>query len=255
MVLLDIEGTTTPVDFVYKTLFPYAARNLQLFLNEFRHDTQIQALLAELRSQNKWDESAKLRPPVWHAESADASLRSAVAYGRWLMARDSKCTPLKALQGRIWQTGYQRGELHGEVYPDVPLAFARWRKQRRQIAIYSSGSILAQKLLFAHTAHGDLTTQIGAFFDTTTGAKTAAESYRKIAAALQIPPSEILFLSDLHTEIAAARSAGMPAALCDRAATASTSAANDIPSAVNDDSGTNDDAGAVIHSFAEVFPD
>jgi enolase-phosphatase E1 len=218
VVLLDIEGTTTPIDFVYKTLFPYAAKNVESFLAPRSAERGVRAIVQDLKAELANDAAAGLTPPEWSADSKD-ELRDCVAYVRWLMARDSKCTPLKVLQGKIWQQGFESGELHGEVYTDVPRAFARWRRQGRDIAIYSSGSVLAQKLLFSSVPSGDLTHEIREFFDTGVGIKTAPASYAKIAAAIQKPPQEFLFLSDAEKEVTAAQSAGMFAALCEREAT------------------------------------
>ena len=144
------------------------------------------------------------------------STGSAAAYCRWLIERDRKSTPLKSLQGMIWENGYKNGELRGHVYPDVPVAFARWKDQGKSISIFSSGSVLAQKLIFRHTEAGDLTPFITAHFDTTTGAKKEPESYRKIAAALGVPPGAVLFLSDSVAELDAARPVGMETALSAR---------------------------------------
>jgi enolase-phosphatase E1 len=132
------------------------------------------------------------------------------------MDQDRKSTGLKSLQGKIWEEGYRAGDLRGEVYPDVPPALERWRRQGIDVAIFSSGSVQAQRSLFTSTAAGDLTRFIRAYFDTTTGAKTAPDSYARIAAALQRSPSEVLFLSDVGAELDAARTAGMRTALCVR---------------------------------------
>ena len=139
-----------------------------------------------------------------------------MAYVHWLMDRDRKSTGLKSLQGKIWEAGYRSGELRGQVYADVVPAFARWQEQNKQITIFSSGSVLAQKLLFSTTPAGDLTRFIRAYFDTTIGPKREAESCRRIAVALGLPPSEILFLSDVDAELDAARAAGIEIALCVR---------------------------------------
>jgi enolase-phosphatase E1 len=216
VILLDIEGTATPIDFVYKTLFPFASRKMESFLRDHAQDFEIQSLIQDLRAQHEVDESNDLQPPSWMDNSEEARLGSSVAYGQWLMARDSKCTPLKSLQGRIWQEGFTSGELRGEVFPDVPLAFRRWRRQGKTIGIYSSGSVLAQQLLFRTTTAGDLTSYISAFFDTRMGAKTEAESYKKIAASLSSVPQHFLFISDAEKEIEAAQSAGMQSLLCER---------------------------------------
>ncbi|HXM33602.1 MAG TPA: acireductone synthase, partial [Pyrinomonadaceae bacterium] len=134
----------------------------------------------------------------------------------WLMDRDRKSTGLKALQGRIWQQGYADGKLKSQVFPDVPTAFERWHEAGLSLSIFSSGSILAQQLLFAHTEAGDLTWFLDRYFDTTTGPKSAAESYRDIAAALDQAPAQVVFISDVIVELEAARSAGMKTLLCVR---------------------------------------
>jgi enolase-phosphatase E1 len=209
--LLDIEGTTTPIDFVFKTLFPYAAANVEQFLRQNHSDPEIKNLIAELRSN--WSGAASSGAPVWIESSPDAKLASAASYVRWLIARDSKITPLKTLQGKIWEQGFRSGALKGEVYPDVAPAFARWRTQHKRIVIFSSGSVLAQQLLFAHSTVGDLSSFIEAYFDTTSGPKREPASYRKIAAALQLPPEQVLFVSDVPAELDAALAAGMSTTL------------------------------------------
>jgi enolase-phosphatase E1 len=239
VILLDIEGTTTPIDFVYKTLFPFASRKMESFLRDHVQESEIQSLIQELRAQHEIDERNGLHLPSWLDDSEEARVRSSVAYGRWLIARDSKCTPLKALQGKIWQQGFTSGELRGEVFPDVPVAFERWRRQGEIIGIYSSGSVLAQQLLFRTTTLGDLTPFISAFFDTRVGAKTEAESYKKIAASFSTLPQQVLFISDAAKEIEAAQSAGMQALLCER------------------DPGSVSSRGQyeAIHSFDKLIPD
>jgi enolase-phosphatase E1 len=138
------------------------------------------------------------------------------------MSQDRKSTALKSLQGKIWEAGYLNGRLHSEVYPDVPPAFARWTRQQKRIYIYSSGSVLAQQLLFAHTANGDLTGYISGYFDTTTGPKKVAASYQSIAEAIGCPAAEVLFLSDVTGELDAATDAGMQTTLCVRPGNAET---------------------------------
>ena len=211
VLLLDIEGTTTPIDFVFKTLFPFAAAYVEDFLRQNASAPEVKTLVTELRST--WSGAASSGAPVWIESSREEKLASAASYVRWLIARDSKITPLKTLQGKIWEQGFRSGALKGEVYPDVAPAFARWRTQHKRIAIFSSGSVLAQKLLFAHSTAGDLSSFIEAYFDTTTGPKRERASYRNIAAALQIPPEQVLFVSDVLAELDAALTAGMSTTL------------------------------------------
>lgn len=196
-VLLDIEGTTTPMSFVHDVLFPYARARLREFL-----ETQIAADAArdirdELDRERTDDERRGERPPP-----------DTVAYLEWLMDRDRKSPALKRLQGLIWEHGYRAGVLRGQVFPDVPEALRRWRDAGRLVAIYSSGSELAQRLLFESTERGDLTPWLNAFFDTRVGPKTAPESYRHVADALKISTGDLLFLSDVTAELSAARLAG-----------------------------------------------
>jgi len=132
------------------------------------------------------------------------------------MERDRKSMPLKSLQGKIWEEGYRSGELRGQVFDDVPRALERWQEQKKNTYIFSSGSVLAQKLLFAHTTAGDLTRHISHYFDTTTGSKTDTKSYQEIANVLHRLPSEVVFISDVTIELDAAKSAGMQTLLCVR---------------------------------------
>lgn len=208
--LLDIEGTTTPVTFVTETLFPFARKRLRAFVEAHPNEAEVKALLKQLEEDHQ-NETETEPPPPWNNDIA-----SACAYLEWLMDRDRKATPLKTLQGMIWEDGYKQGALTAPVYDDVPPAFARWRAKNREIAIFSSGSVLAQKLLFAHTNAGDLTSFISGYFDTTTGPKKEPESYRKIAVTLRHSPQQMLFVSDVAAELDAARSAGMQTALCVR---------------------------------------
>jgi enolase-phosphatase E1 len=212
-VLLDIEGTTTPVSFVYRTLFPFAAAHVEEFLEQHSADKDVAVVVEQLGRDRQAQARNVPDLPAWSDASFKDRLRSVAVYVRYLIERDSKATALKTLQGKIWEAGYRQGKLRGEVYPDVALAFSRWRAHGRHIAIFSSGSILAQKLLFAHSTAGDLTGFLNGFFDTTTGPKREAQSYRRIAAALSLSPAEILFISDVTAELDAARAAGMQTAL------------------------------------------
>lgn len=227
-ILLDIEGTTTPVEFVYEVLFPFARRHVNEFLEQHYHDEDVSADLHALEGDYLADVESGLELPAWQYESTGAQVESAARYVYWLMDQDRKSTPLKSLQGKIWKAGYLDGNLRGEVYADVPPAFARWQEQKRRIYIYSSGSVLAQKLLFAHTTAGDLTKYIVDYFDTTMGAKKNAASYRRISEKISLPATAILFLSDTNAELDAAREAGIMTALCVRAKSPATESTHPI---------------------------
>jgi len=204
-ILLDVEGTTTPIDFVANVLFPYARRHVRTFVE--RNRSSVRDALDRLRD----DLGAEVGAPPWL--ESPASIETAV---HWLMDRDRKSTGLKSLQGKIWEEGYRNGKLRSVVFDDVPAALQRWSRGGRTLAVFSSGSVLAQKLLFAHTQAGDLTPLVRAHFDTTIGAKKDAESYGKIARQLETAAPEVLFVSDVRAEIDAAAAAGMQTRLCVR---------------------------------------
>ena len=217
-IVLDIEGTTTSIAFVYDVLFPFARRHLRGFLREHRATPALADLIVQLEFEWADDVARGEAPPPWIPSGGPEVLRDAdvllvAAYVEWLMDRDRKSPALKRLQGLIWQRGYQAGELTSDLFADVRPALERWRASEIPLAIYSSGSALAQRLLFGHTREGDLTPLITAFFDTDVGPKTSPESYRRIAAALSVLPERLLFVSDAAKEIAAARDAGCQTAL------------------------------------------
>ena len=212
-ILLDIEGTTTPIDFVYQVLFPFARTHVKDYLARHWSSADVQNDLAQLRAEQAADAQQGLAPPAINEDSDQSTIETTVAYVHWLMDRDRKSTPLKSLQGKIWEEGYEAGELLSQVIDDVPSAIRRWHKEGKQICIYSSGSVLAQKLLFSHTSAGDLTPLINGYFDTTIGAKKDAESYCCIAVTLQLPPEEFVFVSDVIAELDAAYAAGLQGVL------------------------------------------
>lgn len=196
-VLTDIEGTTTSISFVYDVLFPYAAARLDEYCSQPGPGPELAEALERLRREHA-EEPAGIPPFGNGAE-----------YARRLMAEDRKSTGLKLLQGVIWEEGYRSGELRGHVFPDVPPALAAWRTAGVRLRVFSSGSVQAQKLLFAHTEAGDLTPFFEGYHDTTVGPKREAASYAAIAEAFGLPAGEILFLSDVREELNAAAEAGM----------------------------------------------
>lgn len=235
VLLLDIEGTTTPLSFVADTLFPYARTHIRAFLSAHGALSDVQSDLALLHNERDDDISRGLQPPPLDG-GPDTPL-SVVPYLNWLMDQDRKSTGLKALQGKVWQKGYHSGQLRSSVFTDVAPAFIRWRGLGKRICIYSSGSVLAQRLLFGHTEEGDLTRYIDAYFDTTIGAKVDTASYTRIAAELELPSSAVVFFSDMVGEVDAAQSAGMQTICLDRPGN------RPLPSPIRH---------SVIHSFEEI---
>jgi enolase-phosphatase E1 len=203
-VLLDIEGTTTSISFVYDVLFPYAAARLDEYCSRADPDPELAEALARLRTE--YEEEASRGVPL-------PPFGNGAPYARHLMAEDRKSTGLKLLQGVIWEEGYQTGALRGHIFPDVPPALAAWRAAGIRLRVFSSGSVRAQKLLFAHTDYGDLTPYFEGFHDTTTGPKREPASYAAIADAYGLSAKEILFLSDVREELDAAAAAGMQTGL------------------------------------------
>jgi len=215
-ILLDIEGTTTPIAFVHEVLFSYARTHLRKFLLGHSGSAEVISDLARLRSEHADDVKQNLQPPMLIAGSPEAEIESIVAYINWLIDRDRKSTGLKSLQGKIWKQGYVDGVLKAQLFADVAPALERWRRAGLTISIFSSGSKLAQQLLFEHTDAGDVSGFISNYFDTTVGAKTEVQSYVQIAIALGLTTREVLFISDVVAELAAARAAGMQTLLCVR---------------------------------------
>lgn len=199
-ILLDIEGTTSSVSFVYDVMFPFVRRELDSYLRDQWNEPALKSACETIAR-----EAGK---PSLAASPADVK-----AEVLRLMDGDVKSTGLKALQGLIWESGFASGELKAHVYDDVPLALAAWNKAGIDVRIYSSGSVQAQKLFFGHTIAGDLLPLFRGHYDTTTGPKKEAASYTAIAAAFALPPPEILFLSDVPAELDAAKQAGLQTGL------------------------------------------
>ena len=191
-IVTDIEGTTSSLSFVKDVLFPYARANLADYVRNHKDESQVKSVL---------EESCKEVGAELDTEQLIAQLI------QWL-DEDKKITPLKSLQGLIWERGYQKGDFKGHVYPDAAAYLKAWQAKGLDLYIYSSGSVYAQKLLFAHTEYGDLTPLFSGYFDTHIGGKKEQESYCKIAKQLDIPAEQILFLSDIKEELDAAKAAG-----------------------------------------------
>lgn len=207
VVVLDIEGTTTPMSFVHDVLFPYARNHLEGFVRDPAHADLVHELAGRFATERLAEPEAVAAPP-WQQDTRGDLLHSVVVYAGWLMDRDRKSPALKALQGHIWDIGYRAGQLRGAVFPDVPAALKRWHADGLTLAIYSSGSVQAQRLIFSMTDAGDLTPFITRYFDTAVGGKRSTNSYLRIAAELARDPSHILFISDVAAELDAARAAG-----------------------------------------------
>ena len=206
-ILIDVEGTTSSISFVYDVLFTFARQHVGDFLAHHPNDPAVQAA-AEALAAEAGAADATLADPAGTTRLALAAID--------LMNRDVKSTPLKALQGMIWRSGFDSGELVSHVFDDVPETLAQWADSGLDVRIYSSGSIDAQKLFFSHTCAGDLTPHLRGHYDTTTGPKREAASYRAIAVDMGMEPREILFISDVGEELDAARQAGMATALAIR---------------------------------------
>lgn len=192
-IVTDIEGTTSDIRFVHEVLFPYARARLGDFVRRHSNDAEVAAPLAALRAE---------------MQQADADQEALIATLYRYMDEDRKSTPLKALQGMIWRTGYLAGDFKGHVYPEVAEQLATWQRQGLKLYVYSSGSVAAQQLLFGYSVAGDLRPCFSGYFDTQVGAKRETASYQAIALAIGLEPTELLFLSDIHQELDAARAAG-----------------------------------------------
>ncbi|MDO9268896.1 MAG: acireductone synthase [Methylobacter sp.] len=191
-IVTDIEGTTSSILFVKEVLFPYARANLADYVRSHAADPQVKPLLEDVCKE------------VGEQLSTGQIITQLI---QWL-DEDKKVTPLKSLQGLIWEAGYRQGDFKGHLYPDAAAHLKEWKARGLDLYIYSSGSVYAQKLLFAHTEYGDLTPLFSGYFDTHIGGKKEQNSYENIAGQLETPASQLLFLSDIKEELDAAKAAG-----------------------------------------------
>ena len=235
--LLDIEGTVTPISFVHDILFPFARTHVRDYLIQHATTAEVekdtQALFREYSiDQQKGEQPLQIENGAW-------SIDSIIAYVNWLIERDRKSSALKSLQGKIWEQGYRDGSLQAPLFADVVPNLQRLRREGIGVAIFSSGSVLAQKLLFAHTETGNHADLIDHYFDTAVGRKVESASYGKIAQRLALSPKETVFVSDVTEELKAAREAGMATLLCVRPGNPSQTASEEFE---------------VIHSFSKILP-
>ena len=207
-ILLDIEGTTSPISFVHEVMYGYARRELLGFLTRNLNDRSLEPLWDSL-AKDADAENLKALAQQMNLPPAQALERIAVG----MMDSDAKATALKELQGQIWKAGFESGELKSEIFEDVLRALERWRAAGIDVRVYSSGSVVAQKVFFGRTKFGDLQRYITGWYDTTTGPKREARSYARIAKDVGLPTQKILFLSDVVAELDAAREAGMQTGL------------------------------------------
>eukprot|EP00820_Chromera_velia_P004155 Cvel_17287.t2-p1 / transcript=Cvel_17287.t2 / gene=Cvel_17287 / organism=Chromera_velia_CCMP2878 / gene_product=Probable bifunctional, putative / transcript_product=Probable bifunctional, putative / location=Cvel_scaffold1372:776-1732(+) / protein_length=319 / sequence_SO=supercontig / SO=protein_coding / is_pseudo=false len=264
-IVVDIEGTTTSISFVAETLFPYAKEKVEAFISETFDTPETKEDIRALSKLRAEDVEQNLSPPPFPSlpEEGDGKslapeakaevVQGVAAYVKWLIGADRKVSPLKSLQGRIWETGYKKGDLVGHVYEEVPGRLKTWitqpvgkpaddsekDKALVKLYVYSSGSVLAQKLLFGHTSHGDLLPLFSGHFDTKhPGSKLEWKSYETIAKDVGLPPSRIVFLTDNINEAKAAVECGMQVVVSIRPGTAELPEGHGFP---------------CVHSFDQVL--
>lgn len=200
-IVTDIEGTTSDIDFVHQVLFPYAAKALPDYLRQHAQQAEIAAIIAQVKAEIKQE---------------DADLEVVIATLLDWIATDQKITPLKTLQGYIWETGFKNNHFQGHLYEDAYRNLQQWQQAGIKLYVFSSGSVKAQKLLFGYSQYGDLTYLFEGYFDTQIGNKKTVEAYQNIAQAIALAPEQILFLSDVIAELDAAKTAGYHTLLLDR---------------------------------------
>lgn len=201
-IICDIEGTTSSISFVHKVLFPLSLERIDEYLRHHSMDAEVSAQL-DILWRNMGDSAA----------SAAEKTSKIAARLKEFIRSDVKDTTLKWVQGKIWKEAFEAGSVKGHVYSDVPPAFGRWKTKGCSLFIYSSGSVEAQQLMFRYSEAGDLGRHLSGYFDTVTGMKRDAESYRKIAGATGFSSADMLFLSDIVQELQAAEAAGMQTCL------------------------------------------
>lgn len=192
-IVTDIEGTTSSISFVHEVLFPYAREHLAKFVRAHAEDSEVVSHLNAVRLE----------------AGADLSLEDIIEQLLDWIAQDKKITSLKALQGMIWEAGYQNGDFTGHIHDDAVEYLRQWHAQGMRLYVFSSGSVKAQQLLFGFSDAGDLTSLFSGYFDTLIGNKRESVAYKAIASEIGLPAADILFLSDIKEELDAATSIGM----------------------------------------------
>ena len=192
-ILTDIEGTTSSIDFVHQVLFPYSTKALPEYIQNHHQESEIASIIAEVRQE---------------IEQPNASLEQVIETLLTWIREDKKITPLKTIQGFIWEYGFKNHEFQGHLYEDAHHNLQQWFKQGIKLYVFSSGSVKAQKLLFGYSKYGDLTNLFQGYFDTKVGNKKQSDAYQKIAHNINLKPQNILFLSDVVTELDAAKAVG-----------------------------------------------
>ena len=214
-IVLDIEGTTCPVNFVSQTLFPFARRQLTQTICAQNRKASVSAAIQEAINEWKKDTDPTSQALLLQATSLNSPTEEEVVrYFEHLIECDRKSTALKELQGIIWEQGYASGELQSPLYPDVIPALDTWKQKGLTLAVYSSGSVKAQQLLYSHTTNGDITDRFSQWFDTRTGSKLKEDSYNTISQIIGIKATSILFISDHPGECDAALASGMETRFC-----------------------------------------
>ena len=213
-VLLDIEGTTSSISFVYDVMFPFARKHFAGYLEKHWDSDPVQDAVSMLVQDDKDFNAPELLLAAFDNEHDPKLFRAGVVKCLLrLMDDDVKATGLKKMQGLVWQEGFTSGEMVAHVYDDVRPAIEAWKATGKDVRIYSSGSVHAQKLFFEHSVAGNMLPLFSGHYDTTTGPKKDADSYRQITEAFGLPADEILFVSDIVAELDAATEAGMQAVL------------------------------------------
>ncbi|XP_055848075.1 enolase-phosphatase E1 [Episyrphus balteatus] len=211
IVLCDIEGTTTSISFVKDVLFPYAKDHAKNYLQTHWHENETKQIVADLINLAEY-KNFQSKP----INESDITVETVTEFVLYLIEKDLKLGPLKTLQGLIWNHGYVDKTIKGHIYEDVPPAFEKWTKNGIKICIYSSGSVMAQKMLFANSDFGNLMPFLTDYFDTAIGNKRESKSYTKIVQHLDVDSQDILFLTDITAEGKAALEAGMQVIILQR---------------------------------------
>lgn len=194
---MDIEGTVTSISFVSDVLFPYFRSNLHKIKSMLNEPLVLQAL-----------NESKVLIEKENPEVSNLDIDTILDFlNKWSL-EDRKITPLKTLQGLIWEDAYKSGEIKGHLYDEVAEKLKEWKNHNIHLGIFSSGSVAAQKLLFGFSVSGDLNPLFDHNFDTLTGGKKDHQTYQKISEIIGLNPTDCLFLSDRVDELEAAKKSG-----------------------------------------------
>ncbi|XP_013397492.2 enolase-phosphatase E1 [Lingula anatina] len=219
VLLLDVEGTTSPISFMKNEVNQYVTENIQEYLTKNWESEELQNVITSLREQAQQDKEAGTEGVV-EVKAADDPQEEVIASItenlKWQMSQEKATTAACQLQSQILREAFKMEKMKGKLFDDVVPALKEVATDSRQVYLFSTTSMDVQKLLFTYSAQGDNSKCLSGFFDSKVGAKTEMESYKNIINDIGVKPEETLYVTDMPAEAQAAGKAGIGVFLLNR---------------------------------------